>query len=227
MEGWLSYLRKSFPTLPFRSSTQSQRRNLASGTTSTTGSTSAVTSTKPLITLLKNYSRFPTSSVPSTEKFRGITSITVGVIGMPNVGKSSLINTLKRAKVCGVAPVPGFTKQIQEIVIDSSLKILDCPGVVLENEDNGPRAILRNALRVEQIDDPIPPGKLPTSSHSRPWFKKKCTVEMIISKCRPEHLMILYNLPAFSNSKEFLISLARVKGRLKKVCFSTWLVEIL
>jgi nuclear GTP-binding protein len=36
--------------------------------------------------------------------------ISVGFIGYPNVGKSSVINTLKSGKVCNVAPVPGETK---------------------------------------------------------------------------------------------------------------------
>ena len=36
--------------------------------------------------------------------------ISVGFIGYPNVGKSSIINTLKRKKVCNVAPIPGETK---------------------------------------------------------------------------------------------------------------------
>jgi nuclear GTP-binding protein len=42
----------------------------------------------------------------------------VGVIGYPNVGKSSLINSLKRCKSVGVSPTPGFTKAMQEIQLD-------------------------------------------------------------------------------------------------------------
>ena len=34
----------------------------------------------------------------------------VGFIGYPNVGKSSIINTLKKKKVCKTAPIPGETK---------------------------------------------------------------------------------------------------------------------
>jgi nuclear GTP-binding protein len=85
------------------------------------------------------------------------------VIGFPNVGKSSLINTLKRSKACAVAPTPGFTKQVQEVVIDKGLKILDCPGVVLEkikkNEEGAGLNVLRNAVRVEDVEDVIAPGK--------------------------------------------------------------------
>jgi 50S ribosome-binding GTPase len=36
--------------------------------------------------------------------------ISVGFIGYPNVGKSSVINTIKSNKVCRVAPIPGETK---------------------------------------------------------------------------------------------------------------------
>lgn len=39
-------------------------------------------------------------------------SITVGVIGMPNVGKSSLINVLKNKPVCGSGSTPFNTKVI-------------------------------------------------------------------------------------------------------------------
>jgi len=38
--------------------------------------------------------------------------ITIGVIGMPNVGKSSLINSLKRSKACNVGAKPGITRQV-------------------------------------------------------------------------------------------------------------------
>ena len=37
-------------------------------------------------------------------------SITVGVVGLPNVGKSSIINSLKRSKACSVGATPGVTK---------------------------------------------------------------------------------------------------------------------
>lgn len=72
---WLKHLRHSTPTLPFRSpsSAQHQRTNISSSTA------------PALIKLLKAYK-------PSAG------SVTVGVVGYPNVGKSSLINCLKRSK---------------------------------------------------------------------------------------------------------------------------------
>ena len=39
-----------------------------------------------------------------------LNTVSVGFIGYPNVGKSSIINTLRSKKVCNVAPIPGETK---------------------------------------------------------------------------------------------------------------------
>jgi nuclear GTP-binding protein len=50
------------------------------------------------------------------------TSIRVGVVGMPNVGKSSLINSLKRSKACSVGATPGVTKAMQEVQLDSKIR---------------------------------------------------------------------------------------------------------
>jgi len=40
-------------------------------------------------------------------------AVTVGLIGYPNVGKSSVINSLKRSKTCEVSSIPGCTKNLK------------------------------------------------------------------------------------------------------------------
>ncbi|KAJ2782993.1 nuclear GTP-binding protein nug1 [Coemansia javaensis] len=198
VEKWLAYLRHEFPTLAFKASTQDQRKNLghaAAGTKkAATLNTATCVGAESLIQLLKNYSR--------NQKIK--TSITVGAIGFPNVGKSSLINSLKRSRVCEVGSTPGFTKFVQEIHLDSKLKLLDCPGIVFNSpakaadSDEAAEMMLRNCIKIELLDDPIAP------------------VDLIVRRCNPTALQAMYSVPAFADTRDFLLRLARQRGLLKR-----------
>ncbi|QHO40625.1 Guanine nucleotide-binding protein-like [Arachis hypogaea] len=86
-------------------------------------------------------------------------TITVSVIGLSNVDKSSLINSLKRAHVVNVGATPGLTRSMQEVQLDKNIKLLDCPGVVmLKSLENDTSVALLNCKRIEKIDDPISLG---------------------------------------------------------------------
>ena len=82
---WVQHLSKTVPTLAFHASMGAPFGKGA------------------LINLLRQF------SVLHGDK----KAISVGVIGYPNVGKSSIINTLRAKKVCKTAPVPGETKVSQ------------------------------------------------------------------------------------------------------------------
>lgn len=56
--------------------------------------------------------------------------ITIGMVGFPNVGKSSLINVLCGEKMVGVDAKPGKTKNFQTIYLTKEIKLCDCPGLV-------------------------------------------------------------------------------------------------
>eukprot|EP01062_Namystynia_karyoxenos_P023869 TRINITY_DN19256_c0_g1_i2.p1 TRINITY_DN19256_c0_g1~~TRINITY_DN19256_c0_g1_i2.p1 ORF type:complete len:678 (+),score=214.97 TRINITY_DN19256_c0_g1_i2:92-2125(+) len=55
--------------------------------------------------------------------------LVLGMVGHPNVGKSSIINALKGEKVVSTSLTPGHTKHLQHIPLSDSLQLLDCPGL--------------------------------------------------------------------------------------------------
>jgi nuclear GTP-binding protein len=54
--------------------------------------------------------------------------ISVGFFGYPNVGKSSVINTLRAKRVCKAAPIAGETKVWQYVTLFRNVYLIDCPG---------------------------------------------------------------------------------------------------
>lgn len=195
VEKWLKYLREEFPAVAFKCNTQEQRSNLGWKSSSKPAKTSNLLQTsdclgaETLIKLLKNYSR-------SHEIKK---SITVGVIGLPNVGKSSLINSLKRSHVVNVGSTPGLTRSMQEVQLDKNVKLLDCPGVVmLKSVESDASVALRNCKRIEKLDDPVGP------------------VKEILKLCPDRLLVTLYKIPSFDSVDDFLQKVATVRGRLKK-----------
>ena len=124
------------------------------------------------------------------------TAIRVGVVGYPNVGKSSIINSLKRSKACNTGSVPGVTRCVQEIQLDKKVKLLDSPGLVLSNTTDDP---LKNVLRAETLRDPVAP------------------VERILQRCDTAYMREKYALAAgYRDTNEFLHLLSLSAGRLKK-----------
>lgn len=56
---------------------------------------------------------------------------TIGLVGYPNVGKSSTINTLMAQKKVSVSATPGKTKHFQTLFLQKDLMLCDCPGLVM------------------------------------------------------------------------------------------------
>ena len=52
----------------------------------------------------------------------------VGLVGYPNVGKSSTINAIFGSKKTAVAPTPGKTKHFQTLNVSATICLCDCPG---------------------------------------------------------------------------------------------------
>jgi nuclear GTP-binding protein len=140
-----------------------------------------------LIQLLRQF-----SSLHSDRK-----QISVGFIGYPNTGKSSIINTLRKKKVCTVAPIPGETKIWQYITLMKRIYLIDCPGVVPPSNTDTPQDILlRGVVRVENVENP------------------EQYIPAVLSKTKPQHIERTYQLKGYKDHIEFLELLARKGGRL-------------
>ncbi|XP_014495860.1 DAR GTPase 3, chloroplastic [Vigna radiata var. radiata] len=57
-------------------------------------------------------------------------AIRAGIVGYPNVGKSSLINRLLKRRMCPAAPRPGVTRELRWVRFGKDLELLDSPGIL-------------------------------------------------------------------------------------------------
>ncbi|KAM3960709.1 nucleostemin 3 [Aphomia sociella] len=77
--------------------------------------------------------------------------LTVGMIGYPNVGKSSTVNVLMQTKKVSVSAMPGHTRHVQSLILDEELELLDCPGLVLPAYAVAPDLMLTAVLSIDQM----------------------------------------------------------------------------
>ena len=167
---WVSILSKELPTLAFHAS---MKNPFGKGS---------------LIGLLRQFSSL----------HKGNNQISVGIIGYPNVGKSSLINSLMSKKVCNVAPIPGETKVWQYVTLMKRIYLIDCPGVVYSTEESDEEKVLKGVVRIELVQDPT------------------LYIDAVLRKVKKEHIKATYNIDGWSSSSDFLEKLANKSGKLLK-----------
>lgn len=128
--------------------------------------------------------------------------ISVGVIGYPNVGKSSVINTLISKKSCKVAPIPGETKIWQYITLFRNIYLIDSPGVVVDTAgDTETDSVLKGVVRAERLETP------------------EDYIDAIQKAVKKEHIAAMYGLAksgedTWTTTLELLEKIATKTGRL-------------
>ncbi|KAF2192351.1 nucleolar GTP-binding protein 2 [Zopfia rhizophila CBS 207.26] len=168
---WVRTLSTEYPTLAFHASINN---SFGKGS---------------LISILRQF-----SSLHSDRK-----QISVGLVGYPNTGKSSIINTLRKKKVCNVAPIAGETKVWQYVTLMKRIFLIDCPGIVPPNQgDSDESLLLRGSIRVENVEYPAQ------------------YIDAVIARVLPKHLQRTYDIKGYTDSTTFLEQLARKQGRLLK-----------
>lgn len=168
---WLAYFSSSTPTLAYHAS--SLDRNYGK---------------QSLTNLLRQFARL------HPEKKQ----ISVGFVGYPNVGKSSVINTLRSKVVCTVAPIPGETKVWQYISLMKRIYMIDSPGVVPPMEQTKTQVVLKGAVRIESLDTP--------EDH----------IPEVLAKAKRDHVINMYGVDPEEGADIFLEALAKKTGRLLK-----------
>jgi len=128
--------------------------------------------------------------------------VTVGVIGYPNSGKSSLINLLIGKGSAGTSPDAGFTTSIQKLRLSEGIVLLDSPGVIPPEQYSN--------QETEKV-----------SSHAKVGgrhYSKVKEPDMVVHLIMKEHPNVLeeyYGIQAEGNVEELLDKLGRKKGYMK------------
>lgn len=110
----------------------------------------------------------------------------MGFVGYPNVGKSSVINSLMKKDCCSVAPIPGQTKVWQYITMTKRIFLIDCPGVVYDQGESETDKVLKGVVRAERLPTP------------------EIYIQAILDRVSPKLLTDLYGVSHYTDSEDFI-----------------------
>ncbi|KAI2641543.1 P-loop containing nucleoside triphosphate hydrolase protein [Hypomontagnella submonticulosa] len=96
----------------------------------------------------------------------------IGLVGYPNVGKSSTINALIGAKKVSVSATPGKTKHFQTIHLSEKVILCDCPGLVFPNFATTKADLVCNGvLPIDQLREFTGPATLVAHRIPQPFLE--------------------------------------------------------
>lgn len=79
---------------------------------------------------------------------------TAGIVGYPNVGKSSLINVLKGRKSAPTSPRAGFTRHLRRVAVSPTINMIDTPGISPSEDLTVEEQVFLGTISAEDIDSP-------------------------------------------------------------------------
>ncbi|WP_411844417.1 ribosome biogenesis GTPase YlqF [Salinicoccus sp. HZC-1] len=99
------------------------------------------------------------------------------ILGIPNVGKSTVINNIAKKKIAKTGNTPGVTKRQQWIKAGTRMELLDTPGILwpkFEDEETGKKLSLTGAItdRVVSLDEVAIYGMNFLLEHDKDTFNK-------------------------------------------------------
>ncbi|XP_027438213.1 guanine nucleotide-binding protein-like 3 isoform X1 [Zalophus californianus] len=201
LENWLNYLKKELPTVVFRASTNKDKGKI--------------------IKHLKVRKRAPFKSEVCVGKdslwklLRGFQeacgkAIQVGVIGFPNVGKSSIINNLKQERICNVGISMGLTRCMHVVPLDKQITVLDSPSLIVSPLNSASALALRSPASIEVVK-PVEAASAILAQADARQVEEPPSLEF----CLLFHLL-KFTVPDFKNPVEFFTSLAQRRGLHRK-----------
>ncbi|KAI1824716.1 hypothetical protein F4861DRAFT_538700 [Xylaria intraflava] len=130
----------------------------------------------------------------------------IGLVGYPNVGKSSTINALIGAKKVSVSATPGKTKHFQTIHLSEKVILCDCPGLVFPNFATTKAELVCNGvLPIDQLREFTGPAALVTQRIPQPFLEAIYGVHI---KTRP----LEEGGTGIPTASEFLSAYAKARG---------------
>jgi ribosome biogenesis GTPase A len=129
--------------------------------------------------------------------------ITVGIIGYPNTGKSSIINLLVGKPAAGIGADAGFTKGIQKVNLTTGIVLLDSPGVIPNKQ--------YSSSNIQAMSQHTKVGARSSSQVKYP----EVAVSEIVREF-PNLLEKFYSIDSEGDSEILIEKLGRKRGLLKK-----------